>query len=58
MGPKVAGLVIENQSSIGKKNKKIKCRTCEQAFNIKPALMKHRKQEHNEKVESCFKEAS
>ena len=35
-----------------------KCRICEQVFNIKPTLMKHRKGDHNEIVESCFNAAS
>ena len=49
---------IKSVSNNRQKEKRFKCRTCEQIFNLKPVLMKHRKQEHNEKVESCYKAAS
>ena len=49
---------IKSVSTNRQTKKRFKCRTCEQIFNLKPVLMKHRKQEHNEKVESCYKAAS
>ena len=49
---------IKSVSTNRQKEKRFKCRTCEQIFNLKPVLMKHRKQEHNAKVESCYKAAS
>ena len=49
---------IKSVSNNRQKEKRFKCRTCEQIFNLKPVLMKHRKQEHNAKVESCYKAAS
>ena len=42
----------------GQKEKVLKCRTCEQIFNTKNHLMKHRKQEHSENVESCCNAAN
>ena len=51
LGQIVVGLDINKYSAL-------KGRTCDQVFNLKLDLMKHRKMEHNENVESCFNAAS
>ena len=59
LGQIVVGLCIKKTLSTNRQKEKVfKCRTCEQVFNLKFDLMKHRKLEHNENVESCFNAAS
>ena len=59
LGQRVVVLCIKKTFSINRQKEKVfKCRTCEQVFNLKFDLMKHRKLEHSENVESCFYAAS